>query len=300
MYDLSLQDCSQATLKEPVVWIDPRFVEAVGELHQLEARLLLCHKGEQLVAAMPLYERKKLGIRRLIHPMSAYYQGLWFFWDERRDENRNLLDELKISTEVARFLKSRYRRLQLNLAPHNLDARGFIWEGLKAVPFYTFTHDLSLPIPFFRNERRKLRQAQSEGYRLQEKFRPDIFLEMVKILYDRKQKSLGVAYPAFGEWMRKLHEAGLLIQFDLMDKERLASSTIILGGENDRQAYPVMMSTLPQDLKKGASALHYHLMVESLRDRFDVLDFCGANYPDVARFKAALGLKLAPFFRIRK
>ncbi len=300
MYDLSLQDCSTAALKKPVVWIDPRFLEAVGELHQLEARLLLCHKGDQLVAAMPLYERKKLGIRRLVCPMSAYYHGLWFFWEKGRVENRNLLDELRISTEVARFLRSRYRRLQLNLAPHNLDARGFTWEGLKAVPFYTFTQDLFQPLQLFKDERKKLRHAQNEGYWLQEKFRPELFSKMIQDLYDRKQKNLGVSLSAFVAWMEKIHGWGLLTQFNLVEADNAVSTNLVLGGENDRQGYSIMRSTIPEKMKTGASVIHTQLMVDLLKDRFSSIDFCGANYPDVARFKAALGLKLEPFFRIRK
>lgn len=300
MYELKLCKSSDAVLKEPVIWIDPRFLEAVAELHQLEASLLLCYKGDQLVAAMPLYERKKLGIRRLVCPMSAYYHGLWFFWQKGRNENRNLLDELRISTEVARFLKSRYRKLQLNLAPHNLDVRGFTWEGLKAVPFYTFTHELSQPLQLFKDERKKLRHAQKEDYWLQEKFRPELFSKMIQDLYARKQKSLGVSLSAFVAWMEKLHGWGLLTQFNLMEADNAVSTNLVLGGENDRQGYSIMRSTIPEKMKTGASVIHTQLMVDLLKDRFSSIDFCGANYPDVARFKAALGLKLELFFRIRR
>ena len=298
MYELSLSKCSQAELKDPVVWIDPRFLEAVAELHQLEARLLLCYKGEKLAAAMPIYERKKLGFRVTVCPMSAYYHGLWFFWEEGREENRNLLDELKIAGSVAQFLKSHYKRFQVNLAPHNLDVRGFTWQGLKALPFYTFIHDLSQPLQPFRVERRKLRSAQDKGYRLVEEFSPEIFSQMIQELYNRKEKNLGVDEAAFQAWMKKLHEIGLLSQLNLMDQREVVSTNLILGGENDHHAYAIMQSTQPDHLKAGASVVHTQLMAERLKDRFSALDFCGANYPEVARFKAAMGMKLKVFFRI--
>ncbi len=298
MYELSIRSPEPGILTAPPVWLDPRFLLAVQELQQVEALLLLCHKGEQLVAALPLYEKKSLGLRRLICPMSAYYQGLWFFWEPERETNRNLLDELKITGEVAAFLKARYKRLQFNLAPHNTDVRGFTWQGLKAVPYYTFTHASGRELRILKDERKQLRAAREHDYRLVEAFEPTGFMGMLKDLYARKQKSLGVDYGAFQAWMEKLHASELLAQFNLMREERIVSTNLVLGGRNDSRGYSIMRSTLPQDLKSGASALHSLLLVEQLKDRFAGLDFCGANYPEVARFKAALGFQLELFFKI--
>ncbi len=299
MYELSILNPSAASLTNPPVWLDPRFMQAVRDLHQIDASLLLCHKGEQLVAALPLYEKKSLGLRRLICPMSSYYQGLWFFWEPEREPNRNLLDELKISSEVARFLKARYQRMQFNLAPHNADVRGFTWQGLKALPYYTFTHDCARELRILKDERKKLRMARDRDYRLVEEFRPEEFIILLKDLYDRKEKSLGVSYKAFRIWMENLHQDGLIAQFNLMEKDKIVSANLVLGGNHDKRGYSIMRSTLPRDLKAGASALHSLLLVELVKPRFESLDFCGANYPEVARFKAALGFKLELFFKIR-
>ncbi len=298
MYELSIQTLADSSLTSVPIWIDPRFMLAVAELHQLEAFQLLCHKGEQLVAALPLYEKKSLGLRRLICPMSAYYEGLWFFWEKGREPNRNMLDELKVSTEVAIFLKSRYKRMQFNLTPHNQDIRGFTWQGLKAVPYYTFTHDCSKELSVLKDERKKLRSAQKHDYRLMEEYKPAEFVVLLKDLYGRKQKNLGVSYPAFRNWMDRLYKEDLIAQFNLMDEDRIVSSNLVLGGKNDSRGYSIMRSTRPQDLKRGASALHSLLLVEMLKSRFQELDFCGANYPEVARFKAALGFELELFFKI--
>lgn len=298
MYDLSLRAPSEQALTAPPIWIDPRFMLAVEELHQIEALQLLCHKGDQLVAAMPLYEKKSLGLRRLICPMSAYYQGLWFFWQPEREPNRNLLDELKVSTEVAVFLQARYKRMQFNLAPHNFDVRGFTWQGLKAVPYYTFTYDCARELRVLKDERKKLRAAREHDYRLVEEFRPREFISLLKDLYDRKQKNLGVSYAAFQTWMERLHRDGLIAQFNLLEQDRIVSTNLVLGGANDQRGYSIMRSTRPQDQKSGASAQHSLLLVQLLRDRFAGLDFCGANYPEVARFKAALGFDLELFFKI--
>jgi hypothetical protein len=298
MYSISIRTPSREGQALLPIWIDPGFMEAVAELQQIEAFQLVCYKGNQLVAILPLYEKKSMGWRRIICPMSAYYQGLWFFLQQGREANRNLLDELKISTEVAGFLKARYKKLELNLTPQNLDMRGFTWSGFKARPFYTFTHDLSQPLQLLKDERRKMRLAENKDYRLEEGFLPDVFIGLIKDLYDRKEKSLGVPYKRFQAWMENLHGRGLLTQFNLMKGADIVSTNLVLGGTDDRTGYSIMRSTRPEDLKSGASALHSMLLAGLLKERFTSLDFCGGNYPEVARFKAALGFRLELFFKI--
>lgn len=300
MYELSVRAPSTEGLPSPLpLWLQPEYLLAVQSLQQAEAFHLLCRKGDSCVAIMPLYERKYLGLKRLICPLSAYYQGLWFFWEAGREANRNLLDELKVSGEVAEFLQGRYQRAHFNLAPHNQDVRGFTGKGFKAHPLYTFTHATSQPLSLLSDERKNLRSALKLNYRLEEQFLPGEFVGMLKDLHQRKDQRFGLPYSGFEQWLVRLHEHGLLTQFNLMREGKLASSNLLLGGSSDRTGYSIMICTLPEEMKNGASSLHYSLLVEQLRGRFDRLDFCGGNVAEVARFKAALGLNLEIFFRIR-
>lgn len=269
------------------------------ELQQTESYQLLCHKGKELVAAMPLYEKKSLGIRRLIIPMSAYYQGLWFFWPSGRKENRILLDELKISERVAAFLRNRYKRIHLNLSIHNYDVRGFDWAGFKARPLYTFIQDLSHPFAPLKDEREKIRRASKQDMTLEKDFQPEQFIWMLKELYRRKNKRLGVSWERFGIWMERLHAKELLHQYNLRRGDEIISSNLMLASATDDTAYSIMRCTTDVGLKQGASTLHSGLLVEKLKGSFRFVDFCGANYPEVARFKAALGFDLRVFFQLK-
>ncbi|MFO8144216.1 MAG: hypothetical protein R6T89_00575 [Candidatus Syntrophosphaera sp.] len=299
MYEISVRRPSDEGFQSaPPLWIDPGFLLAVEELQQIDAYQLLCHKGEELVAVLPLYEKKNLGIRRLIIPMSAYYQGLWFFWPSGRKENRILLDELKISENIATFLRKRYRRIHLNLGVQNYDIRGFNWAGFKARPLYTFIQDLSHPFTPLKDERKKIRGAAKQELRLEKAFYPDKFITMLRELYHRKNKNLGVSWGRFRNWMETLHDQELLNQYNLMHDEEIISSNLMLGAPTDDTTYSIMRCTTDLGLKQGASTLHSRLLVENLKDRYQFIDFCGANYPEVARFKAALGFSLRVFFQI--
>ena len=97
-----------------------------------------------------------------------------------------------------------------------------------------------------------------------------------------------------------MYQHQLLSQFNLRREGKVVSSSLVLGGKEDDRAYLIMLSTLPEEMKNGASVVHYLTFIESLRGRFDKIDFCGGNNPDVARFKAAMGFKLELFFIIEK
>ena len=299
MFELSIRTPSAEGIKTGIpLWLHPEYLAAVGELQDIETKQLVCYKGDQIVAMLPLYEKKKMGVRRLISPVSAYYQGLWFFGEAQRGDNRAMLDELHISSEVAQFILDRYKRIHFNLTPANYDVRGFTWAGLKVKPLYTFTHKLTEPFNILKDERKKLKIAQDQGYYLDDEFNAEQFIRMLKDLHQRKGQRFALSYPNFAVWITKLHKLGLLSQYSLKRDNEIVSTNLVLGTQQDTTAYAIMRCTKQEDLKNGASALHSTLLVEKLASQFQYIDFCGANVPEVARFKAALGFELKIFFQI--
>jgi hypothetical protein len=298
MFDIQIEAPQRDRGLSLPVWVHPDFLLAAAELQDVQTYHLVCRKGEQIVALMPLYEKSKFGIKRLINPVCAYYQGLWFFWQENRQPNRVLLDELNLSHEIALFLKKHYTKGCFNLIPQNQDIRGFSWAGFRAKPLYTFEQVLNEPMQIIKDEKEKLKRALNQDYTFVEKFDPDVFISMLKELHNRKEQKFRLSYSAFGLWMKQLHEAGLLIQDNLMQGERIVSSNLVLAATGETTAYTIMRCTDQAGLRSGASILHSVKLIESLQHRFTKLDFCGGNNPEVARFKAALGLKLRLFFQI--
>ncbi|HNQ43270.1 MAG TPA: hypothetical protein PKI59_02525 [Candidatus Cloacimonadota bacterium] len=281
------------------LWHNPALMQAVADLHGLEAYQLICRKGNEVVAVLPLYEKKFLSYRTLVKPVTTYYQGISFRFEQESPPSRRLLDVLAITTEMAKYLDARYKKIQITLSPENPDVRGFLWNKLQARPLYTFRQDLSEPLAPLRDEREKLKKAAQEGYSLAEEFVPKRFFELQKALDGKKSRSLGVSYKGLSGFIKTLHSAGLLQQFNLYQGNTIVSSNILLhdGGE---VAYSILRATDAEALKKGASSYHSMCLIRTMSKSCKILDFCGANTPDVARFKAALGMKLTVFYQISK
>lgn len=211
--------------------------------------------------------------------------------------NRRLLDALQITGALAKYLKSNYRKMQINLTPEITDVRGFVWNGLKAKPLYTFTHDLAKPLQPLSDERKQLNRAVETGFVFGEEFVPMRYIELMKAMQTRKNHHTDMDYPRLAKHLDQLHEAGLMRQYNLYMGGNIVSANILLHN-NTRTAYTISRATDIEALKQGASSWHSKCLIEALAGEFDYLDFCGANDPDVGRFKAALGLELRLFFQI--
>ena len=283
--------------REQSLWSRPDFMQAAASLQSLEAWHLLCHKGNQLVACLPVYEKKLLSYRLLQSAIGSYYHGLDIWLEDNSLPARRSLDTLQIVSAIAQFIGNRYKKIAFNLSPDTMDVRGFSWNHLKAYPRYTFTHNCSLSLQPLPDERKKISLAAKQNYRFCEEFRPAEFMALFAEMNGRKNRHLGFTGKNLLLFLESLHSFGIMQQFNLYQEERIVSSNIMLQGSKEK-AFTVFRATDPEALKTGASGLHTLKLIESFAGKPVELDFCGANIPEIARFKAALGLELKVFYQI--
>ncbi|HQQ67596.1 MAG TPA: hypothetical protein PLX77_02085 [Candidatus Cloacimonadota bacterium] len=280
-------------------WYNPHFMHAIASLHDLKPLLLRVYKGEELVALLPLYERKKLSLKALICPVGAYYQGLHTFYPAGASPNRMLLDTYAISEGVALFLSQHYGRISFKLTPRNTDVRAFTRNKYRAMPVYTFTYPTSSTLHMLPDEKKKLRIAEKHGMQIDEIFDPDTFMKLQRSLDSRKKHSLGTDLKDLGKFFERLHDRGLLKQINVLHESRVVSSNILFydGGEI---AYTVFMASEAAAMPLGVSTFHNVKLLSAMPEACQLLDYCGANVPEVARFKAALGLNLQVFYHVSR
>lgn len=295
-YSVSLSPPSDRG-KQLNLWSKPGFMEAVAELQGLNPQHLCCYKGQELVALLPVYEKKILGSSSLVSPVGSYYQGINLWLGENSLPARKLLDTLQIFDTVGKFCKAKYRKVRINLTPETYDIRGFVFSGLKAKPLYTFTAVPGVELQPLPDERQKIRLARSRGYIASCNYSHQDFIVLFRAMNSKKNREFKSGYAAFSRFLDALSVLGIMEQFNLLHDGEIVSSNILLLDAN--KAYTIFRATEPEALKNGASGLHSILLLEYLHGKgVSELDFCGANVLEVARFKAALGLNLKAFFHI--
>ncbi len=289
-----LSDCAANT----PLWCRAALMNAAAGINNLQAKLLNVYKANDLLAQMPIYEQKQLGFLRLLPALGSYYQGLHFYHPQDKSAQRKALDELRISSEVAIFLKSRYKKFSITLLPSNYDMRGFLWNGLKVQALYTYIHDYSSEIQPLSDERKKLRRANKEGYSFEQSSDIPSFLELSQDMYTRKNHKPFKDINGQKTYLQELDKAGLSKQFNVLRGSKIVSSNILLQAKDQTPAYSILRASVKEEMDRGVSLWHNKMLIEAMSSRCTELDFCGANTPDVARFKAAMGLQLRLFFRI--
>lgn len=297
MYDVIVQDpTSSPTLDHLPIWLDHRFMATAAAVQGLRPLHLCVVKGDVPVALMPVYERRRLGKPSLGNALASYYQGLHIL-EHNANPARDGLNTLEICSAIASKLCQSYRNVSINMLPQNTDIRGFTWNKLKATPLYTYTHDLHSPLTPLRDEKQKLKRAAERGYTFVELADPDTFTRMATAMYSRKDHITGFQPAKLKIFIHDLLSMGLMKQFCVLRDDRIISTNIVLS-DSPRAAYTILRASDPEELKHGVSTWHTMQLIETLSEQYQCLDFCGANAPSVARFKAALGLELKLFFRI--
>jgi hypothetical protein len=278
-------------------WHDPGFMAALADLHSVRPLQLQVHKGEELLAILPLYERRKMGLKALVAPSGTYYQGINFAFEKDSNPSRITIQTTEICADIASFLAKQYKWINFRLNPDNRDVRGFGWAGYKVAPLYTFRQFIGTELCILPDERKKMRQAEKQGMALVEEFNLDAFLSLQKDLEDRKQHRLGIPHAKLKDFFTRLYELGLLKQFNIYQDSQVVSSNILYYDEGE-VAYTVNLATASEAMRQGAAVYHSLALAGHLPENIKILDFCGANIKEVARFKAALGLDLQSFYCI--
>jgi len=280
------------------IWSNPVFMQTVAEISNFIPWHLVCYKGTTIVAVLPLYEKKILGCRVLKRSSLSYYQGLNLWLEENSLPARKLLDALQITMAIARGLKSNFKRIRINLTPETYDIRGFLWNKMQAVPFYTFVHNLNSELKPLPDKRRDLAQAEKQNYTFEEGLNIEEFIGLLKILKVKKNWNPDCDYQGLVDFIRILYREGMLRQMNLTQQGKIVSSNLIL--QDGKKVYNIYQATEDNALKKGACSLHTVKLIELLqKEGFQELDFCGSSIPEIARFNSALGLQLKLFFQIR-
>lgn len=170
-------------------------------------------------------------------------------------------------------------------------------SGFKAKPLYTYVWPTGVEPQPLNDERKRLKLAESRGYTHDEVYDPDCFVRLYKAMNERKGQDPGISLAKLTDFFGSLHAQGLLVPKNIRLGTEVVSVDYVLGNGTGT-GYAVIKASKEEEMAYGVSGLHTMIILDSFKDRYTEIDFCGANVPDVARFKAAMGLSLKLFFQV--
>jgi hypothetical protein len=252
-----------------------------------------------LIGLLPLWLDQKLGFRAPNRAPATPYLGPVIPLPRHPAKSAAKIEQL---VELLTPTLKRYPLGRIFLPPEMSDVRPFISHGFAVLPRYTNRIRFSpeQEMDFLPQLRNKIRRGEKAGLTVETSEDAETLIELNQATYLRQGKKSIFSESFLRQLVKQMTAEGwgklwlcrnpqgkalacrLLLQDELWGYDLLAAGA-------DREEDDEMASAGPYLVAK---------ILASLRGEVSGYDFCGANIPSIAAFKASFGGKLEPFFCI--
>ncbi|MBI1798700.1 MAG: GNAT family N-acetyltransferase [Candidatus Eisenbacteria bacterium] len=257
-------------------------------------------KGQEWIAGLAIPFRRAFGsvVYRGL-PLAAYSSVL-FRGSEGGSSSSAESERLEAGRTLARALARRYRLASLMLVPSIDDVRAWQWEGWRAIPRYTCTLDLTAPGRPADSVRRHVRKCAEAGVTFDRAWDLEKFWSILDETRERQGFKVSLSRASFFALAKSLRDAGLAwMATALSAGGEAVSSQIVLSVPGTPGAFMWVAGSRRSHLASGVSAwLMLEIAAEAGRRGHRFWDLCGADYPNIARFKRELGATLGHYFQV--
>ncbi|MCD4827960.1 MAG: GNAT family N-acetyltransferase [Candidatus Cloacimonetes bacterium] len=288
-------------LERPRLFCDPRWVSAFADSFGFDTDWCVCKRGDELVAALPLLPRRRLGRRYVNTPQMMPYNPVWFAPADDRPPGRVGRERLEACRAIAALLRDTFGKIDIALDPSHHDMRGFTWSGLQAQPRYTYHVDLSVDPRLHASKKNALHKAEREDFALHEERDLDSFITLQRLTMQRQGKRLAVPEPLQLKLLGRMLDEGFLRQFVVKADGAIVHTRLWLFDQHHSVVHAWQGVSDPQWLPRGVYTWSTLALMRLMRDEGrQTLDLGGANIDSIAQFKAGFGGQLKLYFRVSK
>jgi hypothetical protein len=252
-----------------------------------------------LIGLLPLWLDQKLGFRAPNRAPATPYLGPVIALPEHPAKSAAKMEQL---VELLTPTLKRYPLGRIFLPPEMNDVRPFISRGFAVLPRYTnrIIFHPKKELSFLPQLRNKIRRAEKAGLTVAPSEDVETLVQLDKATYTRQGKKPIFSENFLRQLMKQMTAEGwgrmwichspqgkalacrVVLQDELWGYDLLAASSDREGDEEEVGAGPYLVAQI----------------LEHLRRKVFGYDFCGANMPSIATFKASFGGNLEPFFCI--
>lgn len=279
----------QGTVFSSAEWL--RFA---AETRGMELLIHAVHDNGKLICAIPIFQKRVLGIRIATSDPLTPYNNLLL-----APMAGNESQHLQAIEAALRFATAGAGYTSLSLHPECNDLRPFSWAGWTVQHLYTYVIDIQdiekVWDGYSSSLRRKLRRAEDGGISVNESTNIKLLLEQYRYSYSRHGIKPPIPAPLVQKWVEGAMRLGgrLFVAFD-RNGTPLASRLII---QRHPHVYDWIAGSSEQSEAVSANhALIHTILKTSSQEGFTTFDFRGANTPGVIEFKRSFGGTLVPYF----
>lgn len=258
--------------------------------------------GEDLVGGMPLFILSRRGCRISAPPRYTPYCGFLLSLSSERAE-RLQSQAQALARSLTKTLSERFDFVAIASSPQFVDLRPFYQAGWEIKVLYThllkLTSEEELHSRLDSAVKNKLNKARKLSVAVEEEEEASVFFPLWEMSLRRQGQRPFIVASRFRELFEDLRRENLVRLF-----------VARLGGEAVASRVAVIDRPLVYDWLAGADSDHFRTganqllvweMIREFREEgFSQLDFCGANLPGVADFKASFGGELKSYYSLSR
>lgn len=294
LWDRFTETAQGGTLQHQTWWLRL----AGASCHRLPA-IWGVFKGDALIGGCALLENE-LSSSAGGGPC-CQYQGLAFAGSRSSKAYRSEQNALRTGDALAGALSKAYQSVTFTNHPEIRDVRPFLWAGWKAEICYDYLWDIlegsTLQTLMHHDVRRQLKAAQDAKIVVHIGNEWETVFHLWRLSFDHKGLHLLLDPRTIGRWYEALAEKEMASTYlAFLHGSAVAGLTIVKW---KRSLYLWFNGIDPAYRKSGAHTL---LMWQVMMDHVEshkVFDLCGGDVPGVAAYKASLGARLVPHYRLR-
>jgi len=281
--------------KQLPVFHQPYWLDAVCG-NEATWQVVGVRRGEDIVATMPLYFKKKDVIGQ---PPLTPYLGAYIKFPEGQKPLTKHRYEQEVLTELISNIPP-FRHLKFNLLPERTNWLPFYWNHFNQTTRYTYLlHDLNPAWLFDQLKGSLRRQIRKAANSIKVEFSDDIelFHKINRFTFNRKQ----MAIPYSLGFLKRLDEAvkpQRVIMFGKDADGNIHAGLYLIWDEN--RAYYMMGGINPDYQNSGANPFLFWEAIKYAASFVQQFDFEGSMIPSVENFFASFSAEQTPYFTIFK
>ena len=298
---LNYDEIDQNTKNKLSFLANPELLEAFAKRDGAVFYYLGIIEHSKIIAIMPVFEKKKFGMRYLIQPIEYKYTPIDFFLTDSLSLFRKQNHQLMILKTLALYLKKEYFKLMIDFESSIQDIRAFKWVGLDVEPLYTYTkvikEDSSEKLPT--ETKRQLNNKAKKELHIKECWDLDIYKTLSIDMLNHQNRQKRQVQKGYFSFLDDLCIKGFCAMYVAYKEEKPLVYLIVLKDPQKSFLYAFYSALSEEGKKLGANIYCYDYVLNNHKD-FEIFDFTGANIENIAFFKSQFNCELVNYFRIEK
>jgi hypothetical protein len=250
--------------------------------------------------ALPVYEVKIKGIRRLVQPPWTQYHYLC----DLNGQFSNIQDTYQRNITLKEFLESFPSTpiVEINLNPQFQDGLGFQWAGFHLQTRYSMMIEVHQKEMLFegysKNLRRNIKAAQ-RLYTVEPSSDASLLYQVIQETLVRKKAGVQPEQEVIHRMFEALLERKQGRFFVAREADKSVAGGVLVAWD-DAYTYYIIGGQQSQKGKPSPHSILMHTFISESLAAGRTFDFCGSMIPGVARFFSSFGAKTRSFLQVSK